>query len=103
MVENVDPPTPTKKRTTSIPAYDRVSPLHSWHITKSIPDTMNTGRRPLTSENGARIIGAIAKPVGWLAPRLVECQPCRFVLTKPPGISNATTNAHTAGKRRDPN
>lgn len=28
-----------------------------------IPDAMKTGLRPLTSEKGARIMGAIAKPV----------------------------------------
>jgi hypothetical protein len=62
MVEKVDPPTPAKKRTTSMPAYDWVNPVHNWHMTKRIPEAMNTGRRPLISEKGARTMGAIPKP-----------------------------------------
>lgn len=62
MVENVEPPTPAKKRTTSMPAYERVSPVQSWHMTKSMPDAMKTGRLPFISEKGARTMGAMAKP-----------------------------------------
>jgi len=62
IVEKVEPPTPTRKRTTSIPAYECAKPVHSWQMTNRMPEARNTGRRPLISENGANTIGATAKP-----------------------------------------
>jgi hypothetical protein len=63
IVENVLPPTPAKKRATNIPGKERVTAQDSWQMTNNIPVVMKTGLLPLSSEKGARTMGAIAKPV----------------------------------------
>lgn len=62
MVLKVLPPTPRKKRAASMPANESVIAQKNEHSTNKVPVAMKTGRRPLISENGASIMGAMAKP-----------------------------------------
>src|ERR1700760_3331912 len=62
IVENVEPPTPTKNRATKRPTYDPVIPQQSCDKANRNPVAMKTGFRPFSSESGANIMGAIANP-----------------------------------------
>ena len=62
MVEKTELPHPTKNRAINIPGYEWVTAQHIWQMKYRIPAATKTGYRPLISENGARTIGAIAKP-----------------------------------------
>lgn len=68
-------------------------------MTNRMPEAMNTGRRPLISENGARTMGATAKPVVKVVmptSAATLLTPHSAVICPTPGLYDPAENAVSA-------